>query len=122
MGIEPLIYRGLIEGDPVGKRLLLPEEFRKMRFFMGQVDGLSVMPREAILTASGYMTVMLEDGGRIFLNPSDDFSTVLGNLAAIITDKTVAPDFGRFLRELDYIKLDIGNKAVYKMKIDKGRR
>ena len=112
----PYIYRGLISGDPVGKTLLPEEEFKKMGFFMDQVGGLSDDPREAVLTPEGYVTVYLKQGGKLVVNRSDDLSTVLANIATVITNRTIAPSFAAFLQDLDYIKLDTGNKIVYKLK------
>jgi hypothetical protein len=111
-----IVYRGNLEGDPIGKRFMDASDFKKMQFFMQELSGLSVSPREVVLGDTGYMTVILAKGGRLIINSSDDLSVVLGNIAAVISDKSVAPDFARFLDELDYIKLDTGNKVVYKLK------
>lgn len=114
---DSFIYRGIIEGDPLGKRILTPESFGKIRFFMTELAGLSVEPREAELAASStYMTVYLSQGGRLVINTADDLSTILGNIASIISTKSIAPSLAGFLKNLDYIKLDVGNKVVYKLK------
>jgi hypothetical protein len=109
-------YTGKIEGDPLGQTFLPVEDFKKIQFFMKQIDGLSVRPRSVDLSQSGYMTISLEDGGRLIINTFDDLTTILENIATIISDKTIAPDFTAFLKNLDYIKLDSGNKVVYKMR------
>ncbi len=111
------VYRGVLEGDPIGKNFLSPESFRRIRYFMTELAGLSVEPRQAELQASStYMTVSLAQGGRLVVNAADDLSTVLGNVAAIISDKSIAPSLASFLASLDYMKLDVGNKVVYKLK------
>jgi hypothetical protein len=111
-----ITYRGAVEGDALGKHFLDEEGFDNLRFFMGQLDGLSVDPKEVFITDAYYMTVYLGAGGRLILNRNDDLSLVLGNIAAIISDKSVAPSLSNFLKELDYIKLDSGNKVVYKVR------
>ncbi|MBX4209242.1 FtsQ-type POTRA domain-containing protein [Candidatus Parcubacteria bacterium] len=114
------IYRGLVEGDPIGANLLPADDFKKIRFFMDELAGLSVDPREAELsgstTTAAYMTVRLGGGGRLVVNTADDLSVVLGNIAAVISDKAIAPSLSGFLNKLDYMKLDVGNKVVYKLK------
>lgn len=111
-----VIYRMSIDPEVLGKHFLDKEDFKNLRFFIGQLDGLSIDPREVSITDADYMTVYLGDGGRLLIHRTDDLSKVLGNIAAIITDKSVAPSFSQFLKELDYIKLDSGNKVVYKVK------
>lgn len=105
---------------PIGGHVLTPPQFKKIDFFMTELAGLSVEPREAILgdstSSASYMTVALKRGGKLVINTSDDLSAVLGNIAAIITDRSVAPSLDRFLSTLDYMKLDVGNKVVYKLK------
>ncbi|HEU0080529.1 MAG TPA: hypothetical protein VFQ72_00685 [Candidatus Paceibacterota bacterium] len=115
---DELVYSGGTVGEqPLGSHILPPERFRRIRFFMTELAGLSVEPRRALLEASStYMAVSLADGGRVFIDTADDLSTVLGNIAAVISDRTVAPSLADFLRDLDYMKLDIGNKVVYKLK------
>jgi hypothetical protein len=111
-----LTYRGLLEGDPVGKQFLAPADFKKIHFFLNQLAGLSIDPREAAIDEFGYMTVSLGDGGKVIVYTKDDLSVVLGNIATVISDKSVAPSFSEFLSNLDYLKIDSGNKAVYKPK------
>ncbi|MBI5134065.1 MAG: FtsQ-type POTRA domain-containing protein [Candidatus Taylorbacteria bacterium] len=113
---ESFVYRGLIEEEPIGKKLLSGPEFKKMQFFIRELSGLSVEPREARLGGSGSLSVLLGAGGRIVVNQRDDLSAVLGNIAAVISDRKVAPDLRAFLDTLDYIKFDAGNKVVYKVK------
>ncbi len=117
---RPVIYRTVIEGEPLGKRFLDEGDFKNLRFFMGQLEGLSVEPKEVTISVNSYMTVHLGAGGKLITDMSDDLSVVLGNIAAIISDKSVAPSLSRFLEELDYIKLDSGNKVVYKLKARPG--
>ena len=111
-----IVYRGVVKGDPIGQEFLPEAQFKKIVFFIKQLSGLSVGPREASISDSGYMTVTLEKGGKIMLDTKDDLSIVLANIATIITDRSVAPSFFEFLDGLDYIKIDSGNKAVYKLK------
>jgi hypothetical protein len=113
---SPVIYRMTMDPEVLGKHYLNEEDFKNLRFFIGQLEGLSVDPREVFITDTNYMTVYLGDGGRLIINRADDLSKVLGNIAAIISDKSVAPSFSQFLKELDYIKLDSGNKVVYKVR------
>jgi hypothetical protein len=110
------IYRGALAPEPLGKNSLPLEEFRRIRFFLEELEGLSVSPREAEISPTDYLTIYLERGGKIMVDAKDDLSVILGNIAAVITDKTVAPSLSEFLDRLDYIKLDSGNKVVYKMK------
>lgn len=110
------VYRGEAEADPIGRPWLPASDFKKLQFFMGRIDGLSLTPREADLGDGGYATVLLGGGGKLLVNLDDDLSVVLANLAAIISDKSIAPDFPDFLARLDYIKLDSGNKIVYKLR------
>lgn len=113
---ERFVYRGVIEEEPIGKHFLDGQEFKKIQFFMTQLSGLSVDPREADLSETGSMTISLGTGGRIVVDRRDDLSVVLGNIAAVISDRQVAPDLREFLETLDYIKFDAGNKVVYKIR------
>jgi len=110
------VYRGALPVEPLGKYALPIDEFRKIRFFLEELEGLSVGTREAAISETGYMTIYLDRGGKIVVDTKDDLSVILGNIAAVITDKAVAPSLPEFLDRLDYIKLDSGNKVVYKMK------
>lgn len=115
------VYRGDKAGasatsTPIGRPWLPASDFKKLQFFMGRIDGLSLSPREADLGEGGYATIRLGGGGKLLVNLDDDLSVVLANLAAIISDKNIAPSFPDFLERLDYIKLDSGNKVVYKLK------
>lgn len=111
-----LIYRSATTSDPLGRNIVPPDVFKKIHFFMGELAGLSVDPREASIGDQSYMTVTLGGGGRLIINTADDLSAVLGNIAAVISNRTVAPSLADFLTRLDYMKLDIGNKVVYKLK------
>lgn len=111
------IYRGLIHGPVIlGQSILTSEEFKKTQFFMRELGRLGLVPMEAKLSDDRYMTTALLGGGSLIINSRDDLSSVLSNITAIISDKTVAPSVARFLETLDYMKLDSGNKVVYKMK------
>ncbi len=110
------VYKGLIDENPIGKQFLPADDFKKIQFFMQEIEGLSLHPVEADMAETGYITIRLFDGGEIVVNSKDNLAKVLVNLETLITDKKIAPDFSLFLRTLDYIKIDSGNKAVYKMK------
>lgn len=110
------VYKGLITEDPLGKQFLPADDFKKIQFFMQEIQGLSLRPVEADMAETGYMTIELYDGGKIIINSRDNLAKVLVNLETIIADKKIAPDLNQFLRDLNYIKIDSGNKVVYKMK------
>ncbi|MEK7163413.1 MAG: hypothetical protein AAB775_01745 [Patescibacteria group bacterium] len=118
------IYRGLISGFPtgspttlpIGRNFLPPEEFKKVQFFMRELGSFGIAPTEAIFMEPNYMTVVLFAGGKLIVNINDDLTAVLSNISSVINDKTVAPSLSRFLQKLDYMKLDSGNKVVYKLK------
>ncbi len=110
------IYRGLISGSPIGQSFLAPEEFKKIQFFVRDLGFFGIAPAEAIFGEPHYMTVVLLTGGKLIINTNDDLSVVLSNISSVIRDKTVAPSLSRFLEKLDYMKLDSGNKVVYKLK------
>ncbi|HEU5114844.1 MAG TPA: hypothetical protein VFT82_03695 [Candidatus Paceibacterota bacterium] len=117
-----LIYRGILADDPVGQSLISADEFKKINFFIGELSGLSVDPREVELSGTSsapYLTIVLGGGGRLVVNAGDDLSSVLSNIAAVISDRTVVPSLSEFLSKLDYMKLDIGNKVVYKLRSSK---
>ena len=125
------IYRGLVADNPIGQNLLPPADFKKAAFFINELSGLSVDPREADLSlasvyapgvATGtssiiYMNVVLGGGGQLIINTSDNLSMVLGDISAVISDRAIAPSLEQFLGNLDYMKLDTGNKVAYKMKV-----
>lgn len=110
------VYKGLITENPIGKNFLPPDEFKKMEFFMREVERLSLKPVEAEIMENGYMTITLFDGGKIIVSTKDDLAKVLANLETVVLDTKIAPNFGKFLADLDYIKIDSGNKVVYKMR------
>src|SRR6185369_13332348 len=78
------IYRGAIADEPLGKSLLTPETFKKIQFFVQEFSGHSVDPREAILSDTNYMTIVLASGGQFIINTTDDLSIVLSNIATVI--------------------------------------
>ncbi len=110
------IYRGLLEGDPIGQNILTKEDFKRIQFFIRELNKISINPTEAILDKTHYMTVVLSQGGRLIVNTTSDLSEVLTNIDSILSDKTIFPSLDNFLQKLDYIKLDSGNKVVYKLK------
>jgi hypothetical protein len=110
------IYRGLLEGDPIGQNILDSENFKRIQFFIRELEKLSLDPIEAVLNETHYMTVVLAGGGKLIVNTGSDLSAVLANVDSIISDKTVVPSLPKFLQSLDYIKLDSGNKVVYKLR------
>jgi hypothetical protein len=106
-----------LNDSPIGLQVLPPAQFKKIQFFMSELNKLNVEPREVSLEASStYMTIGLTAGGKLVVNSADDLSTVLGNIQSIINDKSVAPNLAGFLNKLDYMKLDVGNKVVFKLK------
>lgn len=108
---------GATSTDPIGLHVLPPADFKKVQFFMTELGKLAIDPREAELSASStYMTVILGAGGKLVVNSADDLSTVLGNISAILADKTVVVSLDTFLKKLDYMKLDVGNKVVFKLR------
>jgi hypothetical protein len=114
---DEIVYRGTVATlDEKSRDVYVSPDFKKIHFFMNQLAGLSIEPREAEIGQAGYMTVLLGGGGTLLINTADDLSAVLSNIALVISDRSVAPDLSAFLRDLDYIKLDSGDKVVYKMK------
>jgi len=113
---QGFIYRGLVTLDPVGKTLLPEADFKKIEFFVQELRGLSLAPREAVFESVDYATIVLAGGGKLVINMSDDLSAVLSNISAIITDRTVTPSLSHFLSTLDYLKLDTGEKVIYKVR------
>jgi hypothetical protein len=111
---QGFIYRGLVTLDPVGKTLLPEADFKKIEFFVQELRGLSLAPREAVFESVDYATIVLAGGGKLVINMSDDLSAVLSNISAIITDRTVTPSLSHFLSTLDYLKLDTGRKLYTK--------
>ncbi|MDE1874526.1 MAG: FtsQ-type POTRA domain-containing protein [Patescibacteria group bacterium] len=114
------IYRGILAGDPVGQQLMPAADFKKVQFFMTELSNLPVDPREVYMygttTAPDYMDVLLGGGGRLVIDSRDDLSSVLDNIATVLSDKIVVPDEAAFLDRLDYMKLDIGDKIIYKLR------
>ncbi len=110
------IYRGLISGQPIGQSFLPSEEFKRIQFFVRELGSFGIAPALAIFDEPHYMTIILFTGGSLIVNINDDLATVLSNISSVINDKTIAPSLSRFLQKLDYMKLDSGNKVVYKLK------
>lgn len=110
------VYRGLFRGEVVGQNILTPEDFKKTQFFVRELGGLGLAPVEALLDNSHYMTVVLFSGGKLIVSTNEDFSIVLSNISSILADKMAIPSVSGFLEKLDYMKLDSGNKVVYKLK------
>jgi len=110
------VYRGLISGEALGQQILSASKFKEIQFFVRELGRLGVSPVKAEFGESGYMTIFLLAGGKLIINTNDDLSQVLSNISSILADRTVAPSIPSFLEKLDYIKLDSGNKVVYKLK------
>lgn len=110
------VYKGNISGDPVGQYFLPSNDFKKISFFIDQIKLLDIHPIDATISDTGYMYIGLEAGGKIIVNPRDDLTKVLSNLSVVLADKTIVPNLEQFLYNLEYLKLDAGNKVVYKLK------
>ncbi|MDP1625173.1 MAG: FtsQ-type POTRA domain-containing protein [bacterium] len=111
-----IAYRGEPMGEPEGKQVAPSEDFRRMQFFVRELGKLGVDPREVWFKDAGYIDVLLGQGGRLIVNTSDDLSTTLLNLAAVLSDRSIASSTTAFLSSLDYMRLDSGNKVFYKLK------
>lgn len=110
-------YKSILEGDVLGKHIPLPADFKKIQFFIHDIENLHTDPIFATFsTTTDYMTVALKGGGRIIVNAGDDLSLVLQNISTVLQDRSVAPSFSDFLAHLDYIKFDAGNRVVFKMR------
>jgi len=110
------IYHGLISDIPIGQQILSPDEFKKVQFFVRELGRMGISPSKARFGESGYITISLLYGGKLIVNTNDNLSHILSNISSILADKTVVPSVSGFLEKLDYIKLDSGNKVVYKLK------
>jgi hypothetical protein len=107
-------------GRPLGKQVFTPDDFKKISFFMHEVDGLLVGPESASVSEySDRMAIELKGGGKIIIDIRDDLTATLQNMSAIFKDKAVVTSLPEFLAALDYIKFDAGNKVVYKLKAGK---
>ncbi len=113
---DELVYRAGVEGDPIGADITQINTFKNVQFFVGELKRLSLDPREITLGENGYMTITLGLGGRLFMNATDDLSQMLSNISSVLDDTKVVQDLPSFLANLDYMKLDGGNKIVYKLK------
>lgn len=91
-------------------------DFKGIQFFVRELAKLDLAPREAVMGEAGYMTIVLGGGGRLIVNSTDDLSGVLANLSSMLHDRSVAPSLGDFLKRLDYMRLDSGNKVFYKFR------
>jgi hypothetical protein len=108
------IYRGIVSNDPIGATFLPLGEWKKVGFFIQELKGANLDPREAFFENTGYVTVLLGSGGKLVVHIPDDLSNVLANIATITNDRSLAPSSKDFLETLDYLKLDTGNKVIYK--------
>lgn len=110
-------YRNATTSLALGDSLFAKSaDFKGIQFFVRELAKLDLAPREAIMGEAGYMTVVLGGGGRLIVNSTDDLSGVLANLSSILRDRSVAPSLGDFLKRLDYMRLDSGNKVFYKFR------
>ena len=110
------VYRGLIEGNPIGQTLLTKDKFRNMEFFIREIQNLSLVPVEGFFSKNGYLTVTLATGGKLYIYMENNLSEVLSTLESIISDKNIAPSLDIFLSTLIHLKLDAGGKVGYKKK------
>jgi hypothetical protein len=109
-------YRGAPMGNPIGKPVLPREDFRRTQFFVRQIGGMSLDPREVRFKEAGYIDVLLGQGGVLVVNASDDLSAVLANLSAVLAGRSSPATLGAFLSSFEYIRLDSGNKVFIKPK------
>lgn len=109
-------YRGAPMGNPIGKQAMPRDDFRRTQFFVRQLGGMSLDPREVRFKEAGYLDVLLGQGGTLVVNSSDDLSAVLGNLSAVLADRTSPSTLAAFLSSFEYIRLDSGNKVFIKPK------
>jgi len=109
-------YRGLIKDSPIGKNFLPEETFKNIGFFIRELKNMSLLPVEARLSSNDYVEVLLLSGGKLIIYTKDDLSIVLTTLQSIVADKQIASSTEEFLSNLDYLRLDAGNKVTYKKK------
>lgn len=109
-------YREPVRVPTVGDAFLSPGDFKSLQFFVRELSFLDVDPREIVMGEAGYITVFLGGGGRLIVNSLDDLALVLANLSVVLDDRSIASSSAGFLSELDYMRLDAGNKVFYKPK------
>ena len=110
-----VVYRSAID-NPIGSYVLATEDFKRIQFFINQLGGLSVDPREITFGEAGYINILLGKGGVLTVNTTDNLSSVLDNVSTVLNDKTLASSSLSFLESLDYMRLDSGNRVFYKLK------
>lgn len=110
------VYRGLLEGNPIGQTLMTKEKFRNTEFFIREIRNMSLAPTEGLFSANRYLVVTLSGGGLLYINTDDNLSKVLALLGSVISDKNVAPSLDVFLSTLIHLRLDAGGKVSYKKK------
>lgn len=116
-GVEQsFVYQSNIIGEPIGSYVMKTDEFEKIHFFVNEITKLDLSPIRAMIDSDGYITLGLKDGGEILIYSKDDLTKILDNLITFMSDKTVVLNQSQFLKNLDYIKIDSGNKIVYKLK------
>ncbi|MEK7461887.1 MAG: hypothetical protein AAB586_02345 [Patescibacteria group bacterium] len=100
--------------DPVGKRVLAPEEFESLLKFRESLSTLNINSSALKIGADDY-TLLWSDNKRLMWQKDDDLLLVGSNLEAFLSDDAIKTQ-SNFLEKILYLDLRTANKVFYKFK------
>jgi len=109
------VYRGNIEGDPIGKQYISKDLFRKAELFTEHIRSLGLDPVSLVYTDDDEATISLAQGGSILFSLRDDITKNTSNLESVLLDSSLGLVKNGALTVLS-IDLRYGNKVILKKK------
>lgn len=108
------IYRGGVEGSPIGSFYLEESKFILVKDFVGKVRDIGFSPNELNMVSADSFDLSVA-GGHILFSLEDNPSDVLANLTSLVGDPTLSILEGGEL-QVESIDLRYGKKIILKRK------
>lgn len=111
------VYRGGVEGDPIGKQFLPKEIFQKAELFVERIRSVGLDPVSLSYMQNDESSVELLKGGSILISLQDDIEKNISNLESVLLDPGLSLVKNGVLT-VSSIDLRYGNKVILKKKGD----
>ena len=100
--------------NPIGKKILAPEEFKSIKEFIETLAVLNIYPMALEISSDEY-SLLLANNTRIIWRKESDLVLVHSNLEAFLSDEVIQAQ-SNFLDKILYLDLRTENKVFYKFK------
>lgn len=106
------IFRGGLDGDPIGQNIFEKEKFLKIISFIDGLELLSLSP-SSLKTDGNNLEILVSKNSSLLIRVDDDLERSLSNLESILNDAKLGLVEGGDINFM-YLDLRFGNKVFYK--------